>query len=99
MKSQATSKFWKLYGRLPRSVQQRARKSYQMWKENPRHPSLHFKRVDDEEPIYSACVDDALSVETGQLLSQLSERLEEEVNKHRQGNRAVEVQNKVLREI
>jgi len=58
MKSQATSKFWKLYGRLPRSVQQRARKSYQMWKENPRHPSLHFKRVDDEESIYSARVSD-----------------------------------------
>jgi hypothetical protein len=29
-----------------------------MWKENPRHPSLHFKRVDDEEPIYSARVSD-----------------------------------------
>ena len=58
MKSQATSKFWKLYGRLPHSVQQRARKAYQMWKENPRHPSLHFKRVDDEEPIYSARVSD-----------------------------------------
>ncbi len=27
-----------------------------MWKVNPRHPSLHFKRVDDEEPIYSARV-------------------------------------------
>jgi len=58
MKSQATSKFWKLYGRLPRSVQQRARKAYQMWKDNPRHPSLHFKRVDDEESIYSARVSD-----------------------------------------
>jgi hypothetical protein len=29
-----------------------------MWKENPRHPSLHFKRVDDKEPIYSARVSD-----------------------------------------
>ncbi len=29
-----------------------------MWKENPRHPSLHFKRVDDEESIYSARVSD-----------------------------------------
>jgi mRNA-degrading endonuclease RelE of RelBE toxin-antitoxin system len=58
MKSQAAPKFWKLYERLPRSVQQRARKAYQMWKENPRYPSLHFKRVDDEEPIYSARVSD-----------------------------------------
>jgi hypothetical protein len=29
-----------------------------MWKENPRYPSLHFKRVDDEEPIYSVRVSD-----------------------------------------
>ncbi len=58
MKSRATPKFWKLYARLPRGVQQRARKTYQMWKVNPHHPSLHFKRVDDEEPIYSARVSD-----------------------------------------
>lgn len=58
MKSRATLKFWKLYARLPRSVQQRARKAYQMWKMNPHHPSLRFKRVDDEEPIYSARVSD-----------------------------------------
>lgn len=58
MKSRATPKFWKLYARLPPDVQRRARKAYQMWKENPRHPSLHFKRVDDEEPIYSARVSD-----------------------------------------
>lgn len=24
-----------------------------MWKINPNHPSLNFKRVDEEEPIYS----------------------------------------------
>ena len=58
MRSQATSNFWKLYARLPPSVQRRARKAYETWKENPRHPSLHFKRVDDEEPIYSARVSD-----------------------------------------
>ena len=58
MKSQATPKFWKFYARLPRNVQRRARRAYQMWKENPHHPSLYFKRVDDEEPIYSARVSD-----------------------------------------
>jgi mRNA-degrading endonuclease RelE of RelBE toxin-antitoxin system len=58
MNSHATLKFWKLYARLPRRVQQQARKAYQFWKENPSHPSLHFKRVDDEEPIYSARVSD-----------------------------------------
>lgn len=29
-----------------------------MWKANPHHPSLHFKRVDDEELIYSVRVSD-----------------------------------------
>lgn len=54
MKSQATVKFWKLYARLPEQLRQRARQAYQLWCANPSHPSLHFKRVDDEEPIYSA---------------------------------------------
>lgn len=58
MKSQATTKFWKLYTRLPLSIQQRARKAYQLWKKNSSHPSLHFKRVDDEMPIYSARISD-----------------------------------------
>ena len=56
MKSKATPKFWKFYMRLPLSVQQQARKAYQMWMINAHHPSLHFKRVDDKEPIYSARV-------------------------------------------
>lgn len=58
MKSQATQKFWKYYDCLPDSVQQLARKAYQIWKINPKHTSLHFKRVDDEEPIYSARISD-----------------------------------------
>jgi len=56
MKSRATPKFWRCYERLPRRVQRRARKAYQLWKANPNHPSLHFKRIDEEEPIYSARV-------------------------------------------
>ncbi len=54
MKSQATPKFWKLYAHLPQHLQQRARQAYQLWQVNPAHPSLRFKRVDDEVPIYSA---------------------------------------------
>ncbi|MFQ5342379.1 MAG: hypothetical protein ACE5F6_12605, partial [Anaerolineae bacterium] len=41
----------------------------------------------------------ALRLETGQLLSQLSERLEEEVDKYRQVKKAVEVKEKELQEI
>lgn len=52
MKSKATRKFWKLYEQLSYDIQKRTQKIYQMWKANPNHPSLHFKRVDEEEPIY-----------------------------------------------
>lgn len=62
MKSQATLKFWKLYEKLPRKVQRQAQKTYQMWKKNPRHPSVHFKRVDNEEPIYSARISESYRV-------------------------------------
>ena len=53
MKSKATQRFWKLYFHLPVKVQQRARKAYQIWKAKPNTPGLNFKRVSEEEPIYS----------------------------------------------
>jgi hypothetical protein len=53
MKSRADPSFWKLYRQLPRQVRQRAVKAYRLWRENPHHPSLRFKRVDPEEPLYS----------------------------------------------
>ncbi len=56
MKSRATRNFWKYYERLPRLEQQRARKAYVIWKQNPASPGLHFKRVNAQEPIYSARV-------------------------------------------
>jgi mRNA-degrading endonuclease RelE of RelBE toxin-antitoxin system len=58
MKAKATPKFWREYERLPRQMQKRARLAYQKWKENPSHPSLHFKRVDEEEAIYSVRISD-----------------------------------------
>lgn len=45
MRHFATARFWRLYEGLPVHVQQLADKSFQLLKENPRHPSLHFKRV------------------------------------------------------
>ncbi len=56
MRSRATPGFWKLYNRLPRTEQRRARKAYQMWKDNPNAPGLRFKCVSEVEPIYSARV-------------------------------------------
>lgn len=58
MNSRATRQFWKLYASLSPDIQQRARRAYQLWQSNPRHPSVQFKKVDDQEPIYSARVTD-----------------------------------------
>ncbi len=53
MKSQLTDDFIELFRRLPAAVQAQARKNYRIWKQNPRHPSLYFKRVHPDEPLYS----------------------------------------------
>jgi hypothetical protein len=54
--SQVTEDFLACFGRLPREIQQQARKNYRLWKQNPSHPGLQFKRVSDQEPMYSVRV-------------------------------------------
>jgi hypothetical protein len=44
MKSSTTPSFWRAYRALTPEIQTEARKAYQLWKANPRHPSLHFER-------------------------------------------------------
>ncbi len=53
MISRTTSKFWHMFDALPHDVQDNARRAYSIWRENPSHPSLQFKRVSRAEPIYS----------------------------------------------
>ena len=45
MISHATPEFWACYAELPDAIKVRARAAYAMWRENPRHPSLHFKSL------------------------------------------------------
>ncbi|HID29434.1 MAG TPA: hypothetical protein EYP19_05455 [Desulfobacterales bacterium] len=45
MKSSTTPDFWNSYSSLPPEIKSRARRTYQLWKRNPRHPSLCFKKV------------------------------------------------------
>ncbi len=40
-----TSRFWIFYSQLPQEIQVLADKNYRILKDNPRHPSLHFKKV------------------------------------------------------
>ena len=54
MKSQTTASFWKHYWALPTEIRQRARQAYKLWRDNPAHPSLFFKRVKESQPLYSA---------------------------------------------
>lgn len=45
MKHYASSRFWARYEALPADVRDLADKNYQLLKNDPRHPSLHFKRI------------------------------------------------------
>ena len=56
MNSRVTEDFLTCFGKLPHEVQQQARKNYRLWKQNPSHPGLQFKRVSDQEPLYSVRV-------------------------------------------
>jgi hypothetical protein len=53
MISHTTEKFRKAFETLPTTVQSQARKAYLLFRENPYHPSLNFKRVHPSRPIYS----------------------------------------------
>ncbi|WP_442932815.1 type II toxin-antitoxin system RelE family toxin [Microcoleus sp. herbarium13] len=54
MKSSTTIEFRKLFADLPEQVRDQTRAAYRQFKEDPSHPSLRFKKVHPELPIYSA---------------------------------------------
>ncbi|RZM82454.1 ParE family toxin-like protein [Leptolyngbya iicbica] len=56
MKSSRTQDFRKLFSKLPNRVKATARKNYQLWRENPSHPSLEFKKVNNKLNIWSVRV-------------------------------------------
>lgn len=56
MKSEVLPSFWAEYRKLNDEIRQRTRKAYQLWSENPFHPSLHFKCINQQEEIWSVRV-------------------------------------------
>jgi hypothetical protein len=56
LRSRTTRKFRQLLAALPQSVRREARASYRQFRDNPRHPSLQFKKVHQSLPVYSARV-------------------------------------------
>ncbi|HQV70174.1 MAG TPA: hypothetical protein PLJ62_11570 [Thermoflexales bacterium] len=53
MNSQTTPDFRKRLMALPPDVRQKARQTYKVWQKDPSHPSLHFKRINENRPLYS----------------------------------------------
>jgi len=45
LKHFASSDFWENYRKLPKSIQELADAHFALLKENPSHPSLHFKKT------------------------------------------------------
>jgi hypothetical protein len=50
MKSHVTERFRKAFGKLSSHVQRQARAAYQLFRQDPHHPSLRFKRVHPTKP-------------------------------------------------
>jgi hypothetical protein len=46
MRHYASPSFWECYKNLSADIKELADKNYQLLKENPNHPSLHFKKID-----------------------------------------------------
>jgi mRNA-degrading endonuclease RelE of RelBE toxin-antitoxin system len=59
-------RFWQAYNQLPKDIQIIADKNYKLLKNNPSHPSLHFKKVGNRKQLWSVRITDnyrALGVE------------------------------------
>jgi len=54
MDSKTTQAFWKCFDRLPENIQLSAKKSYALWRDNPKHPGVNFKSVSRKQPVFSA---------------------------------------------
>ena len=56
MNSELSPDFLSCFRRLPNRIKQQASKNYRLWKVNPNHPSLDFKRVGKKSPVFSVRV-------------------------------------------
>jgi len=60
----ATPKFWAAYQALPSAVQRLADSNFELLKNDPRHPSLQFKKIGSYWSVRVGLRYRALSVET-----------------------------------
>ena len=53
MESRTTRRFRTAFAALPKEIQAQARRAYALFRADPAHPSLRFKKVDQTENVYS----------------------------------------------
>jgi len=53
MRSHTTKRFRRAFDNLPPEIQRRAERAYELFEQDPRHPSLRFKKIHAVESIYS----------------------------------------------
>lgn len=51
--SRTTREFREAFASLPNDVRRQAQRAYRLFLADPRHPSLRFKKVDEESNVYS----------------------------------------------
>ena len=71
MISQVRPAFWRAYAQLAPSVKTRARLAYQLFAENPEHPSLRFKKLQGTDSLWSVRVSEqyrAVGVRSGDTI-------------------------------
>jgi len=59
----ASPEFWAYYRSLPATVQKLADKNFKLLKDNPRHPSLHFKKIGKYRSVRVSIYYRALAIE------------------------------------
>ncbi len=58
MINKATAKFWKCHDSLPETVQELAKKNFDLFKSDPFHPSLQFKKLAGKRVVWAVRVGD-----------------------------------------
>ena len=65
MKHYTSPSFWECYNNLPVHIRELADKNYELLKQNPNHPSLHFKKVQKYFSVRVGIQYRALGIEIG----------------------------------
>lgn len=57
MRYKRTPEFREAYDALPDSIKEKAKKAFALFKQDPKHPSLHTKKIKGVEGIYEGRID------------------------------------------